>query len=280
MRAIVNDLLAHGQARVELAISDIVPDVNGGFGRLLAEDWDYLQFWEPVQRDQKTGKPLVDDRARKIPLLPHDGDVDDLLMIRGFNDGGLDKEGREHDNKVMFHYRKWSMPLLCAMGVDFSRHQDFLNACDELHRRTLRHWIDVCLALDEALPGYDFLGMCGTDPFHVLRLIQYLDVRPGTEVIGKSHTDKSAATYHLWEEHEACEVEGSRLKYIQDQPVLFASDELSNITGGEIRAMNHQVVVRPGLPARRKVIIFFPRLNHRNRIRMQAPAPLELAVAK
>lgn len=274
MRSIVNELLQEGHARVELAVSDLLPEVIGGFHRLLAEPPEYQDTWEPVQRDPETGEPLRDAAGAKIPLLPWDEDIDDLLFYRGYNDGALDKDDRPHDNKAIFHYRKWTKALLYMMGVDFKRHEAFLNDCDELHSRLYRHWLRVCMELDRQLPGLDMTAKAAETPFHVLRVMQYLEVRPGTTVIGKGHTDKSAMTYHVAEEHEACMLEGKLLKYIPDRPVLFGANGIEAVTKGKIPAMNHEVVVREGFPERRWVVIFFPQFNLNDDLRRVFPQTL------
>lgn len=246
----VDSLLMKGVADIGLRTADLVPGVIEGFNALLAEPDDYLAQWEMVEIDPDSGK--------KVPVLPYDDDPDDLLLVR------RQKDGMNHDNKRGFHYRQWSEALLCARGVDYKRHRQFLALLDELHGRCLTHWIRTCAVLDAVKPGHDFIGRAVRSPFHVLRLLQYDRPREGTETIGKPHTDKCAATYHLAEEHPACRLRGELIHSVPDRARLFASKVLEDMLPGEVQGVPHDVVILPDHPETRWVIVFFAHLRGDN----------------
>ena len=239
-------LLRSGSVRIDMHIDDLYPQVIKGFLNLLTEDEEYLEKWRLRMKD-----PNNPDKF--IPRLHFDDDTDDLLLERKPDEKG-------HDEKDGFHYRPWAIPLLQLEGVDYERHLPFLEACHELHSRCYTYWLRVCTELDRELPGRDFFARAVRSPFHCLRILQYRKRRPGTEIIGRSHVDKCAATVHLAEEHEACILDGELLKFIPNQPVLFAAKKLENAVKDlpdGIKAMPHHVEVLEDCPESRWVIVFF-----------------------
>lgn len=208
--------LATGQTRLPLRYTQLINPAIEGFKCLLAEPESYRAAW------------CCDAWVQ--------GDPDDGLIHRS---------GGEYDFKYFFHYRPRLRRLLAAKGVDFSRHEDWLDILDEMYQAVQAAAISAGRAVDSAFPGMDNARLLSESGETVLRLLWYEEVNYDA-FIAQPHTDRCWATIHLADNVPGLRIGEQVIETQEDDALFFASQKLDILSAGRIPAVEHEAVLVDG----------------------------------
>lgn len=192
----------------------------------------------------------------------------------------------QSDQKVYLHFYRDLPDKLRGRGVDFSRHQKWLETCEQIYRLCSSLVQEFALALEKNVPDCQIaklLGPQSSGEDNVLRLLTYRAARAdNNQVIGQQHRDKSALALDLWESGPglaggltAKEKSFTPLASEPNQPMIHAGVKLEQLTQGRIKGLWHRVVhsgERYHQQAIRVAVIFFA---HPDGVKLAMPTHLK-----
>lgn len=213
---------------------------------------DIAQACEGLKRFDRLSR---DEQARWMLHEPRDPKYDEP------DDGAIRKEP-PHDWKLYFHYRRDLEALLHARrGIALTWGQR------KWFRQMERIWKACTCALhgyarelDRLAPGYDFEQRAlQWEHLNVLRLLRYV---PHAGTLAKWHTDRDAITFHIAESAQGLRSTRGWEVVEQKTPqapevLVFAGDQLDQITHGAIQRCHHAVEDTTGGTRERFAMVFF-----------------------
>lgn len=226
--------------------SDLVPGIIQSFGQFVALPEEEKAKWRVDIPDEED----PDKRA-------------DHGYIR--TQGEQKESGGVYDRKTIFHYRPflWQFYRIEDLPA-FAK--EWLAICQQLYLRCLHTIQQFATALDAALPGYSFASRSRSEyalAKNVLRLLLYDLLKSGETVIAQPHRDRNDLTIHLAESHPGLYFTDTEKQYevFPDTALLFPGKHMEARTGGQIRALRHEVREENIAPTiQRWSIVFFGRM--------------------
>ncbi|MEK7646317.1 MAG: hypothetical protein AAB381_01320 [Patescibacteria group bacterium] len=175
-------------------------------------------------------------------------------------------DGKKHDDKEFFHYRRHLSSLLEEQNLVTGDHRQFLLDCDRLFIACRNKALEVAGHLSELVPNMDFCSMM-QHPFaecrHVMRLLSYTAQPVKGKKLAEGHEDRCAFTLHVWENKPGLFIttpDKGVVEYTATPGMIatFPGAKMALITEGLLSARYHGVVGREeSAGERRQSIVFF-----------------------
>jgi|GEM_PF-2218725 len=228
---------------IRLEIGSLADDIITPLSRLIEEPEEYRHEWEFAIKKRHQGRP----------------DPDDGLIRR---DGGPGDEPDERfDRKFVFMYRPRLDWLLTWRGVDRKGYAPLLTACEQLMKRCRIALLPIVQELDVRLPGHQFelhfmnAIMLQQD---AIRAIIY-DAGHPQGAIAKPHTDRDFLTIQVAESRPGMRFGKARTLYrwSPGTALVFTGKKIAAHTGGEVAALEHDVVETETVGGGRWSLIYF-----------------------